>query len=272
MKKKNVVRVGIVLGGAILLLFILLGGSSVNAAEYESALNRIQRTQIIRFGWALWFPWNSVDQKTNKVVGIGPDVVEEMAKALGNVKIEFVADSWGTLAGGLQAGKFDLIYPFGSTLKRALAVDFTDDTMRESQNFLIRKKDSAKFKTVEDVNRPGVKVGASLGTNTEYELTRLYKNPEIIRYKSIAEGFMSLSLGKIDVVANTGSGCADAVRQYPDLMVIKGHFALAKNCMAVRQGDQIFLNWLNLFIADMKETKTLDRIFQKYGIKREVFF
>jgi ABC-type amino acid transport substrate-binding protein len=62
------------------------------------------------------------------------------------------------------------------------------------------------------------------------------------------------------------------MKNYPETTVIKGSLALAKNSMCIRQGDQIFLNWLNLFIADMKETGTLDRIFQKYGAKREIFF
>lgn len=38
-----------------------------------------------------------VDEKTKNISGIGPDVMEELAKALGDVMIEWVADSWATL-------------------------------------------------------------------------------------------------------------------------------------------------------------------------------
>jgi len=253
-------------------LCLIIGQATFAAGtERESALQRIQRTGIMRVGWALWFPWTYVDQKTNKVIGIGPDVMEELAKAMG-VKIEWVADSWATLAAGIQADKFDIVYPFTITLPRAMVVDYTDDTMRESINFLIMKKNASRFKTPKDVDQPGVKVGATLGSNVEYHVTRLVKNAEIIRLKSQAEGLMSLTLGKVDVLSNAGSGIADAMKHYPETTVIKGSLALAKNSMCVRQGDQIFLNFLNLFIADMKETGTLDRIFQKYGSKREIFF
>ena len=256
----------------VLCLCLVLGQVSfATAAERESALHRIQRSGVLRVGWALWFPWTYVDQKTNKIVGMGPDVMEELAKAMG-VKIEWVADSWATLSAGIQADKFDIVYPFTITLPRALAVDYTDDTMRESINFLIMKKDASKFKTPEDVDQPGVKIGATLGSNVEYHVTRLVKKAEIIRLKSQAEGLMSLTLGKVDVLSNAGSGIADAMKNYPTTAVIKGSLALAKNSMCIRQGDQIFLNFLNLFIADMKETGTLDRIFQKYGAKREIFF
>lgn len=272
MKRREWIRIVWVFGLVLCLCLILGHGSDAAAAERESALHRIQRTGVMRVGWALWFPWTYVDQKTNKLIGMGPEVMEELAKAMGNVKIEWVADSWATLSAGIQADKFDIVYPFTITLPRALVVDYTDDTMRESINFLIMKKDASKFKTLEDVDHAGVKIGATLGSNVEYHVTRLIKKAEIIRLKSQAEGLMSLTLGKVDVLSNAGSGIADAMKNYPNTTVIKGSLALAKNSMCIRQGDQIFLNFLNLFIADMKETGTLDRIFQKYGAKREIFF
>jgi ABC-type amino acid transport substrate-binding protein len=272
MKKKELSELLLVLALAFCLFLTLSNGSPAAAADQESALHRIQRTGVLRVGYALWFPWTYVDEKTKKLSGIGPGVIEELAKALGNVKIEWVADSWGTLPAGLQANKFDITYPLGVTLPRALACDFTDDTMREAQTFLIKKKDASRFKTFEDVNQTGVKVSVCLGTNTDMYLTRLFTKPEIVRIKSSPESLMALVLGKVDVWASTGSAIADAMKVHPDTTVVKGHFALGKNCMAIRQGDQIFFNWLNLFIADMKETGTMDRMFKKYGMKREVFF
>jgi polar amino acid transport system substrate-binding protein len=272
MGRKELIRIVLVLGLVTGLFTILWGGSLAFAAEQESALHRIQRTGVIRVGWALWFPWMQMDSKTNKLHGIGPDVIEELAKALGNVKIEWVADSWGTLVAGLQAGKFDVTYPLGLTLPRALAAAFTDDTMKEAQTFLIKKKHAGRFKNIWDLDQPGVKISATLGSNTELYLTRSFKKPEIIRLKSSPEGLMALVLGKVDAWANTGSAMMDAMKEHKDTTVVKGSFALGKNCMAIRQGDHVFLNWLNYFIAEMKETGTLDRIFQKYGLKREVFF
>ena len=272
MKGKGCMRVVWVFSLFLILFSSLEAGSSASAADQESTLHRIQRTGVIRVGWALWYPWMSLDEKTKKLTGIGPEVVEELAKALGNVKIEWVADNWATLVAGLQSNKFDITYPLGVTLPRALAIDYTDDTMLEAQTFLIKKKDITKFRTFEDVNQPGVKMSVCLGSNTDMYVTRIFTKPEIVRIKSDPEAIMSLVLGKVDTYAGTGSALVDALKAHPDTAVIKGSFALGKNCMAIRQGDQIFLNWLNLFIADMKETGALDRIFQKYGAKREIFF
>ena len=270
MRRKEWMGMGSILALTVCVCIILWAGSFA-IAQQESALHRIQRTGVLRVGWALWFPWMRMDEKTKKLSGIGPDVMEELAKALGDVKIEWVADSWSTFPAGLQANKFDITYPLGITLPRALACDFTDDTVREGMTFLIKKKNASRFKTFEDVDQPGVKISSTLGVNTDLYLTALFKKAEIIRFKLTPETLMALVLDKVDAYGGCVGALMDAMKAHPDTTMIKGSFALAKNCMAIKQGDQIFLNWLNLFIADMKETKTLDRILQKYGLKREMF-
>jgi cyclohexadienyl dehydratase len=273
MKKKGLSILVLVLVSALAFcLFLTLSNSPAFAADKESALHRIQRTGVIRVGWAPYRPWTIVDEKTGQLYGIVPEVIEEMAKALGNVKIDWIADSWGTLVAGFQADKFDVTYPLSVTLRRAMACEFSDDTQREAQTFLIKKKDASRFKTFEDVDQPGVKVSCTLGTNTDSAVTRLFKKPEIVRYKSPPETLMAFLAGKVDAWAITGSIAVDVMSKHPETTVIKGSFTLSKSCMAIRQGDQIFLNWINLFIADMKETGTLDRIFKKYGMKRQIFF
>jgi ABC-type amino acid transport substrate-binding protein len=271
MKRKGLFEAATIFGLIICLFFCVWGGSFA-AAQEESALQRIKRTGVIRVGWALFFPWMRLDEKTNKVVGMSADLYEELARALGNVKIEWVADNWVTIPSGLQANKFDIICPLGITFERAMVVDYTEPLMREAILFLIKKKDATRFKTMEDIDKPGVKVSTTLGTNSDLYLTRLFKKPEIIRFKSVPEGLMAMTLGKADAWASVGSSMVDALKLHPETTVIKGHYGVGKNCMAIKQGDQIFLNWLNLFISDMKETGTLDRIFQKYGSKGEIFF
>lgn len=272
MRKKKLTGKVWILG--LVLLFIILWSEPfvIPASGQESALHRIQRAGTIRVGWALWYPWTYVDEKTKKITGMSPDVFEEMAKALGNVKIEWVADSWGTLSAGLQADKFDIIFPFTVTLQRAMVVGYTDYVMRESNNFLVKRKDAARFKTRDDVEQPGVKVSVTLGSNSDILVTRFFKKPEIVRLKTPQDGLMALLVGKVDAWANTGTAMVDAMKAHPDTALVKGSYAVGKNCMAVRQGDQVFLNWLNLFIAEMKETGMLEKIFNKYGTKQEIFF
>ena len=197
MRRNGLIKSVTILGLIVCLFFILWGGSFV-AAQEESALQRIKRTGVVRFGWAPFLTWTAIDEKTNKLVGMGPDIAEEMAKALGNVKIEWVADSWATIIAGIQASKFDIAIPLGVSLERAMVVAYTKPLMLEANTFLINKKDAAKFKTHDDINQPGVKVSVSLGSTTDIYLTRLFKKPEITRYRSTPESLLALVHGKVD--------------------------------------------------------------------------
>jgi ABC-type amino acid transport substrate-binding protein len=272
MRRKGLKEVVTIFGLIICLFFILWGGSFV-AAQEESALYRIKRTGVIRIGWAAHVPWMRLDEKTNKVVGISADVYDELTKALGNLRIEWIADSWVTIIAGLQSNKFDIVFPLAFSIERALACEFTDDMMREAHSFLVKKKDATRFKTHDDINQPGVKIVVTLGSAPDIHLTKSYiKKPEIIRLKSSPECLMAMTLGKADAWATNGSALLDAMKAHPETTVVKGSYSLSKLNMGIKQGDQTFLNWLNIFIGDMKETGALDRIYQKYGTKREVFF
>ena len=261
-----------VLWGMVLCsLVILWCGSHAAAAEKGSALTRIQRTKIIKVGWATWYPWSYIDPKSGKLSGIGPEVIQRMAQDLGDAKVEWIADNWGTLVAGLQADKFDVTYPLGVTLPRALACDFSEDTMREGMTILIRKADAQRLKTYDDVDKAEIKLATCVGTNSDLYATRRFPKAQLIRLKSSPEAVMALVLGKADASANPDAQIRAAMKEHPNLTYIKGSFALGKNSMAIKQGDQTFLNWINLFIAEMKETGELDRIFEKYGTKREEF-
>lgn len=272
MRTKRMVGFFLTLSMTLCLIMGLWDGSFARAEAQESALHRIQRTGVIRVGWALWRPWMVMDQNTKQLSGIGPDLIAVLAKELGDVKIEWVADNWATLPAGLQSGKFDITYPLGITLPRAMVCDFSDPTMLEAQVLLINKKDKARFKSLKDLNKPGIKIAVGLGTNTDMYLTKAFDQSEIVRLKSSPESTMALVLGKVVAAANTGSNVKSIMAEHKDTTVVPGYYGLGKNSFAIRQGDQVFLNWLNNFVAEMKDTKVLDRIFEKYGSKREIFF
>jgi len=271
MTKKRLIGRITIFSMAFCLFVSLWYGTFAAAAEGESALTRIQRTKVIKVGWATWYPWSYIEPKSQKLIGIGPEVIEKLAESLGNVKIEWVSDNWATLVAGLQAGKFDITYPLGITLPRALACDFTEETMREGMTIMIRKEDAQKFKNYEDIDKPEIKLATTLGTNSDLYATRRFTKPQFVRFKSSPEAVMSVVLKKTDASANPAAQIVAAIKEHPTLMYLKGSFALGKNSMAIKQGDQIFLNWLNLFIAELKETGVLERIFEKYGTKRDVF-
>src|SRR5205085_6457364 len=153
-------------------------------AAAESTLDTIQRTKTLRVGWAVVHPYIFRDPKTNEIGGFSIDLMRDMSGALGDgVKLQMVEDSWATLAAGLQANKFDIVPLLAITLTRALAVGFSDPYTKHGLTLLAPKDAVAKTKSWKDFDKSGTKIGVTLGSNTDWYLTRAIKQAEIVRLK-----------------------------------------------------------------------------------------
>jgi polar amino acid transport system substrate-binding protein len=257
-------RLLIVLLAASILVWI--AAMPAPAAE-ESTLDNIQRTKTLRVGWAVVHPYIYRDPKTNEISGFSIDLMRDMAGALGDgVKPQLVEDSWGTLAAGLQANKFDIVPLLAVTLTRALAVGFSDPYTKHGLTLLAPKDAVAKTKSWQDFDKPGTKIGVTLGSNTDWYLTRAIKQAEIVRLKSVPENILAVTAGRTNAYASTTDSLQAIKKEQPQLELAAGKFGSSVTSFAVRRGDQEWLNWVNIFVSEMKRTGRIKELLDKYGM------
>ncbi len=104
------------------------------------------------------------------------DVVNAMAKVYG-WKVEFVQTSWKEMAADLKADKFDVaVGGITRSPARALIADFLPAYAPFGKVALVNVKNKDKFKSLDDLNRPGVRVIKNPGgTNEAFVLANLTK-------------------------------------------------------------------------------------------------
>jgi ABC-type amino acid transport substrate-binding protein len=132
---------------AVVVLFagmLALAAPAVVSAE-GSAMDHISKDKTLRVGWAVWNPYVYRDPKTNSLVGISYDLVEDLGKALG-AKVEWVEDSWATLPAGIQAHKFDITNLMAITPPRAEAIDFSHPVTKQGLSLIAPHANVAKTK------------------------------------------------------------------------------------------------------------------------------
>jgi len=262
-------KVGKAVGsGAVILLLVLsitwaLG--SFTSASASSILHEIQKRGTLRFGWAAWWPYVYRDAKTNRLVGISVDLAEEMAKAL-NVKVEFVEDTWGTFAAGIQANKFDIWNLVAITLPRATATGFTEPLTVHGLSLIVKKAEEPGLKSWKDMDKKGKKISVTLGSNTDLYLTRAIKEADIVRLKTSPEAFAAMKTGKANAYASTVDSLTVLAKDNPETYVVPGEFGRSPVAFAVREDDQVWINWLNQFVAEMKMTGMINSLLHKYGL------
>jgi len=144
-------------------------------------------------------PFNFVNTKTQKLDGFDVDVAKMIASKLG-VKIKFVKTEWSAILAGLSAGKFDIIVnQVGITPQRKQTFDFSVPYVASSPQLILRKNDTADYKSFADLK--GKKLGVGQGSNYE-TLAKAQKGVIVKSYPGAPEYLSDLVDKRIDAALN----------------------------------------------------------------------
>lgn len=245
--------------------FPLWAGSGL-AHPPESAMAKITKAGDLRVGWAAFAPFAYRDN-TGKLVGFSIEYLEEMGKAL-NVKVTWVEDKWATIVAGLAADKYEIIINANRTWPRLLVAEFTEPIAVTKKAFLIRKTDHAKLRTPADLHNQNLKVGTTLGDASTAPFAAMFPEPTKIAFPTFPDSILGLVAGKVDLVAADIASLLSAAKENANLEVPPGSAWLTNDLgFYVKQGDQIWLNWVNWFIRESKMSGLVERLIKKYDIK-----
>jgi len=261
------IRVGLI--RAVLAVAVLFSAfaPAITSAQADSALNEIKSRKELRVGWAVFYPYIYRDPKTKDLKGFAADFMEEMAKVM-NVKLVWVEDSWATLTAGLQSSRFDMTIPgVAITLPRAEVVTFSKPVARMPLGLMVLKKEGEDYKSWQDLDKPGKRITTTLGSVVDLFATARFKNAEIIRVKAGPDSIAQVLTGKADAWANGVEGLQMVQKEHQELMIVPGpDFGSNPICIAIKQGDLVLRDYVNIFIDDLKRKGTLTAMLQEHGL------
>ena len=144
-------------------------------------------------------PFNFKDPKTGQLAGYDVDVARIVAAKLG-LKPEFVTTEWSAILAGLGAGKYDVIVSqVGINPKRERVFDFSTPYTFSSPQLIVRRNDSADYRTLAQLK--GKKVGVGQGSVFEQQ-ARAVPGIEVRSYPAAPENLQDLAFGRIDAALN----------------------------------------------------------------------
>ena len=143
-----------------------------------------------------------------------------LAKALG-VKLEVVPTSWPTLMSGLQSGAYDIAMGgITVTTERARTALFSTAVMKSGKSPIARCADKAKYQTVADIDKPGVRVIFNPGgTNDRFARANL-SHATLTEFPNNATIFEEIVAGHADVMVTDGVETRLQQRLHPELCAI----------------------------------------------------
>ncbi|MDB4442440.1 transporter substrate-binding domain-containing protein [bacterium] len=250
----------------VIFLLLILNTPSTWAGEIE----RIQAKGEITVSLNRGYPPFAME-KDGKIFGLDVDLAHLLADYL-DVKVKFIRpQTYDRQIPKLLAGESDIIIAaMTRTVERGLKVSFSDPYFEVSQAALVRREllPSGADSYFDLPEIEGLRLGVKADTTHEKFARQLFPAKAIKPYPTAAAAAEALINGDVDAMV------ADSpfvqvwrnthLEHYQKIAALLTPVTREYYAFAVRQGDPAFLNWLNLFIDQIKIDGTLDLLTYEY--------
>jgi polar amino acid transport system substrate-binding protein len=181
-----------------------------------------------------------------EALGITVDLARELAKRLG-VGVELVIfDGAGKAFDALKSGVTDIGF-LAIEPVRAAEVDFTAPYVLIEGTYMV-PKDSA-LKVIDDVDKPGIRIGVNKGSAYDLFLTRTLKNAQLLRGD---DGVGLFKKDKLDAAGGVRQPLVAYAKTDPSVRVMDGRFMAIQQAMGMPKGRTAAVPVLRAFVEEMK--------------------
>ncbi|MBR1176321.1 ABC transporter substrate-binding protein [Bradyrhizobium sp. KB893862 SZCCT0404] len=209
-------------------------------------------------------PTSMVTDASGKPHGLAYDLGGELAKRLGvgvdYVRFQRVAD----IVTAIHDGQVDFTVT-NATPARANDVSFSQPVLSIELGYLVPA--NSPLAKVEDIDRPGVKIGVTKGSTSERTLPAKFKNATIVPAESVKVAIAMFGRGEIDLYATNKPTLFEMSDQMPGAKILDGNWGLEHMAIAVPKGREDALPLLNRFVTEEQSSGALDTIQQQAGLR-----
>src|SRR5712692_592771 len=245
----------------------LVAPSLAGAQALQSRLFEVTKAKKLRVcQFPLYYSISFRNPKTGEIEGIDADLSKELAKELG-AELEIVESSFGTFIADLQANKCEIgMFGVGASLKRAQAVEFSKPYLITNIYGVTRK--GGPIKSWADVDKKGVRAAVTLGSYIEPFMKSYLKNAELVSVAPPNTREGELVAQRVDVIITDYPTAIKVTDEFDwaQTIIPEEKLAVTPYAYVVPQGDQIWLNYINLFVDTIK----LDGRLMKYATKNKL--
>ena len=215
-------------------------------------------------------PLSFREPETGLYWGFAIELAETMATRMG-VAVEFVPTSWPTLSSDVQADPqlFDMAMG-GITITEARCATMlmSEGYLANGKTILCRTEDTLRFRSLEDIDRPEVRVMVNPGGLNEQFAREHLIHATLIVHPNNEEIPSLIAQGDADVMITEITEAPYYVQTDPRLAapLLDAPFTHGEIGVLMRQGQDDLLALVNSLIRQMKTDGTLRQLTEKYGL------
>ena len=235
---------------AVLLTILLtLVFAFATLASAGTTIDKIKKNKELVVGTSASYPPLTFKAKDGKVYGLDMDLAQAIASAM-DVKLRTEVLPFDQLIPALEKGKIDLIISCMTiTPQRNLRVAYVGPYFISGQSILTTKDAAGKITSVDDINKPEFSIAVPQGTTTVQIAKKLSPKAKFVLTKSTNEALDLLLKNKVNALMADYPYVATVAMQNKDKgLVANSPFTIEPLGIAVRQGDPLFVNFLDNYL------------------------
>jgi polar amino acid transport system substrate-binding protein len=202
------------------------------------------------------------DPASGEPRGVSVDLARELGRRLG-VPVELITfDAAGKVFDALKKGAWDIAF-LAIDPARATEIVFTAPYVVIEGTYLVPA--DSPLRTIQDVDRNGVRV--AVGNKSAYDLylTRTLKRAQLVRVPTSPEAIDAFLKDKLEVAAGVKQPLLQFAKTHPNVRVMDGRFMVIEQAMGTPKGREAGALYLREFIEEMKTSGFVARGLEKSG-------
>jgi cyclohexadienyl dehydratase len=229
-------------------------------------LDQVLQAGVLRVGTTMDTPVFSMKNAAGALHGFDMDALETLSRALG-VRIEYVKMAFGSMLGELAADRFDIAMSgMGRTMERARTATFSKPYMRYGKLLMIRATDRDKYRSLADLDQPGLKIAYNKGGLNDRFANTQFKHATPAGYPSNELATADLLAGLVDAQVQDSTAAVYLSRQNAKLaaMAPDNVFHPVHVAILTRREDVSLRDFINIWIDQIEMDGTLVEIRAKW--------
>ena len=202
------------------------------------------------------------DPATGEPRGVSVDLARELGRRLG-VPVELVTyDSAGKVSEAAKTGAWDVAF-LAIDPGRAGDIAFTAPYLVIDGTYLVPA--DSPLRTIEDVDRDGVRVAVGRKSAYDLYLSRTLKHATMVRADTSPGAIDLFHKDRLEAAAGVKQMLVRAAKQDPSVRVIDGRFMAIEQAMGMPKGRDAGERYLHDFVEEMKASGFVARRLEASG-------
>lgn len=195
--------------------------------------------------------------------GVGPDFARAMADRLG-VPVSYVQfPTPGEVADTVDDGVWD-IGLIGAEPSRAEKIEFTAAYVEIEATYMVW--DGSAFNSIDDVDKPGVRIAVSGRSAYDLYLSRTLQHAELVRAKGLPGAQALFVDEKLDALAGLRPAMNDALPDIPGAKILDGKFTAVQQAVGCKKSSAAAAKFLSDFVEESKANGLVASLIEKHGV------